>query len=349
MDDRRKTVAGFAHLFSFPFWLYVNLDSALKTGLSVFPKRIGLRFYPPFRSAPANFSGMPGISGTAIPFDDRVRPEQPLVVIQMAVAPLLSAEGGPGTISHWGPNWNNPPRLFPMDSLRIDVVGTTAREIGLDAIVRRLLERLRVKTCQWWIMRAGASHLGYERNNFPINKHGGSLALSANAEEHVRIPFGFESAINDHLWTTCVEEAVRGVETSVAELSLLDAFYFVAAEDTRNAIMHGCWALEQAVETEFTRLWRAQGRRKKLRGHDLTGLDATTHLSRDADRYFHRSFSREFPCGFRALRKMWRVRNDIAHGRWGQDTIGTATAVSNEDLEIMTRSARVALRWLRSL
>lgn len=55
-----KTVAGFAHLYSFPFWLHVNRASPLQTGLSVFPNRIGLRFYPPFRSAPANFSGLPG-------------------------------------------------------------------------------------------------------------------------------------------------------------------------------------------------------------------------------------------------------------------------------------------------
>lgn len=346
--ERAPTVAGFAHLFSFPFWLFVNLESPLRTGLSVFPNRVGLRFYPPFRSAPANFAGAPHILAKAIPFDDRL-PGQEVTVIQMAAIPMLSGEGGPSYTFHWSPNWNGSERkLFPMNSLRIDVIGTSADEIKLDAILRRLLQRLRVRTRQWWITRGNSGLKNHGRNYFAIDKHGGTLTPYANAAQRVRIPFGFESAINDPLWITCVEEAVGGLETPTAELSVLDAFYFVAEDDRRNAVMHGCWALEQAVESEFARLWYTKNKPGKFRRGFLRSRDASVHIDRCAERHFQRSFAREFPAKFQNIRHLWRARNVAAHGGTG-GAYERVLNMTTEELEDLIRSVNVAVRWLQSL
>jgi hypothetical protein len=234
-----------------------------------------------------------------------------------------------------------------MDSLRIDVIGTTADEIDLDAIVRRLLQRLRLVTRQWWITRINGGRRNYERNQFPIDKNGAALSRSAEARQHVRIPFGFESGINDAIWTSCVEEAVRGVETAIAEMSVLDAFYFVAEDDQRNAIMYGCWALEQVVEAEFARLWPRHGHRQTFRRGVLTGHDATTHIDVDARKYFGRSFADEFPKNFEKLSLLWRARNVVAHGGSGGAYRAIIT-MGTEELEKVIRAVKVAVRWLQN-
>ncbi|HSH38083.1 MAG TPA: hypothetical protein VK993_04790 [Chthoniobacterales bacterium] len=57
-----------------------------------------------------------------------------MIVLNVAVIPLLRGEGGPGSTFHWSHYWGERlPQFFPMDSLRIDVIGTTAREVHLDA------------------------------------------------------------------------------------------------------------------------------------------------------------------------------------------------------------------------
>lgn len=267
----------------------------------------------------------------------------------MAAIPLLAADAGPGMRAMWSLHWvKSDSVMFPMDSLRIDVIGATARAIRLEAVVQRLLERLRVRTQQWWITRLGAGYLKYERNQFPIGRDGATRSRAANAEEHMRIPFGFETGINDAVWTTSVEEAVRGLETSVAEISLLDAFYFVAAGDARSAVMYSAWALEQAVGTEFARIWRQAGKQRRFRRGYLNGNDATRHISVDADKHFGRSFNREFPRRFLKLRQIWRARDVAAHGGRG-GAYREVAEMKTEQLEELVRAVKVALRWLRSL
>ncbi|HSH38084.1 MAG TPA: hypothetical protein VK993_04795 [Chthoniobacterales bacterium] len=181
-----------------------------------------------------------------------------------------------------------------------------------------------------------------------MTKHGASLSRSAEATQLVRIPFGFESAINDLIWTSSVEEAVRGVETPTADMSLLDAFYFVAEDDARNAVMYACWAVEQAVEAEFTRAWQNQRKARRFRRGALSGHDLTAHIARDAKRLFSRSFQDEFPRNYENVSLLWQARNIVAHGG-SRGAYELIAGMKTEELERIVRSARVAVRWLRTL
>jgi hypothetical protein len=297
---------GDAYLFSFPFWLYVDRRDALGTCDASFGPNL-IRFYPPFRSAPANFSPIPGLVSSTIPFEPGAAPSRPLAIVNVAVLPLLEADGGPGSIIRGSPKWDKPPAIFPMDSIRIDVVGPMSAKFSTQPLLLRLLSHLRLRTRQWWILRSAAVLLSYDRARFDIAENGAAIGAEFSNRSYGRIPFGFETGISNPIWMNCVEAAVRELEVPLYEMSLLDAFYFVAANDIRTAVMHAAAALEQAISENFTRLWIRKGPKKFRRGF-LTGRTATVHISTDMDKYFARSFSREFPRAFEQLEKLWRVR-----------------------------------------
>jgi hypothetical protein len=239
-----------------------------------------------------------------------------------------------------------------MDSLRIDVLGRGGKSpfINLERILRRLLERLRVATRQWWILRSSDALLRYDRSGFDIDWNGAPIGSNPQGITHARIPFGFESGINNEIWMACIEAAVRGVETPMYEMSLLDAFYFVAASDLRSAVMQASSALEQAIESCCSLIWERNNLGKFRRGC-LTGRNVTVHLSRDLDRYLGRSFEHEFPHSFVLLRRLWRARGDVAHGRPLQSSAASHSPDLIEDLECeqMVRAVRTALKWLQTL
>jgi hypothetical protein len=112
---------GNAWLFTFPFSIFVDRESPLRIAETTWgDKRI--RFYPPFRSAPADFTQSPAVDPHAIPFAKSAPHIDPKFKLRKLVVYPLLQEGKTGTAVHVvaGSSWKNPPRSFPMDSLRCD-------------------------------------------------------------------------------------------------------------------------------------------------------------------------------------------------------------------------------------
>ena len=129
---------GTALLCTFPFWLYVDTTSPPVVQEVEIERRL-VRFYAPIRTGAANFMGMPHIHPGAVPFLPQtgipVTPESK--VIQLTTYPNLGvdAQGKAGMTVVWGDPWQEPPVLFPMDSLRLVIQRTVIGfEKPIDAV-----------------------------------------------------------------------------------------------------------------------------------------------------------------------------------------------------------------------
>lgn len=336
---------GCAYLFTFPFWVFVDRTVGFGTGTATTGQN-GLRFYPLFRSGPANFSPMPAIARGAVPFEPGAKPAQPLAIFHIAILPLLKADGGPGMRAEWSEKWIDPPNMFPMDSLRLDVIGPAHEKFSPGALVRRLLEHLRLRTRQWWILRSAEGLVGYERCRFGIAANGAPVGGNPENLSGVRIPFGFEVGLTNESWMASIEDAVREVPVPLYEMSLLDAFHATAIKDLRSAVIHAANALEQGVDVRCSSLWPGKFG-KKFREGFLTGKNATVHISNEMLRYFGRSFKEDCPGPFHELEKLWSARNSVAHGGSAEFRDGTQRRIVDASgAETMVRAVRTCLKWL---
>lgn len=152
-----------ACLFSFPFPVYVNTASPVST-TEERTERTTLRVYPLFRSAPANYIAAPSINASEIPRSEGMpvacTPAQHLR--SLASIQVLAGEPDCSALVTMAEEWEQELLYFPMDSLRVDVLGASAQyPVIASTLVKRLLDHLRVATCQWWIGRGLPAVQGY--------------------------------------------------------------------------------------------------------------------------------------------------------------------------------------------
>ena len=121
--EKEELNIGEAGLYTFPFWLYVDTRTPM-LGRELLKGGSLIRFYPPFRSASANFMPMPRIRPEAVPFLSEVKPNSLLPMLHVVTLPIFQPDGGPGTIALLSDQWGEKPKIFPMDSLRIDLFST---------------------------------------------------------------------------------------------------------------------------------------------------------------------------------------------------------------------------------
>lgn len=180
--------------------------------------------------------------------------------------------------------------------------------------VQKLLERTRIRTRQWWILRSIDPSLGYQRNEFAIRSDGSPLD-DGNAVAVGHIPFGFEVPADQAIWEACIMDTVANVATPPYRSLILDAYYRLAIDDMSGMIIHAAIAGEQATERTFARLWEARtGGKVFRRGRLMSGHDLPAHLSRDLRKFAGRSFADEAPDEFAEIERLWDARGRVAHG-----------------------------------
>ena len=347
--EKAEPQIGEAGLYTFPFWFYIDTRTPL---LSCDLEKGGalIRIYPPFRSALANFMPMPEIKPEAIPFLPEARPKNPLPLIHVVTLPTFQPDGGPGTIALWSDQWGKKLNIFPMDSMRIDLINSPQGDFGLQSILHKLLERLRVRSAQWWILRSVDAFLGYERSSFSIKRNGTPIDIGHGIVK-ARIPFGFEKPIDKNVWRESIFDIGNEIETPPYEMLFFDAYYYLATSDIRSMVISVATGCEQAIETTFARLWEARNRGQEFkRGRVMTGYDLPTHLSRDLNRFLGRSFEQEFPTEFAEIKKLWDVRGRVAHGGKAQFICnGNLLTLDDFQAEKMLEAVRKCIDWLQQL
>lgn len=169
------TASSKAYLFTLPFPVYVNTDSVF----DIQERRINrcsFRVYPFFRSGPANFVPAPAVNPLGIPLPDGRRginaPQDAFPLL--AGLPAMAMEKSASVVLFCGATFENRSlRYFPMDSLRIDILGGAGSPDDASKLVHGLLSWLKVETKQWWIGRErpmGGRH--YLRSVIPITRSG---------------------------------------------------------------------------------------------------------------------------------------------------------------------------------
>jgi hypothetical protein len=331
------------HVFTFPFWVHVDRKAPWRT-CDARLETAALRVYPLFRSAPANYYAAPSFNPTVLPYLAEVQERRPLKVVEVGWSPILVADGGPTVQTQFSPNWQDPPRMFPMDSLRVDQLGDAK---GLPArlqpreFTRRLLARLRHRTGQWWILREVAALSGFERATFDIDNDGRPLSNPYTMQE-VHTGFGFELPVDLDVWRLSVEETIRGVETPAFATSLLDAYFHLASSAINQCIISAAIGCEQATEATFERVWVARNPTTPFkRSRLMQGWDLPKHLTRDLERLCKRSLSAERPADNIDIEELWRARGAAAHG-------GEASVAKERAEEVLAAAQRL-VNWLQGI
>lgn len=351
---RKTTVsAGQTYLFTLPFWIYIDREVPPKVR-ELNRDGTTIRIYPPFRSAAANYFPLPAINPLCIPYTPTATRTTipPYHFAPTVIIPLLTDGKGFPVLAIQTHEWDKPPRTFPMDSLRIDVLDPAVDLSVANDVVTRLLEALRCHSGQWWIGHSVAVFPGFLRQYFPVASDG-SIQFQGESKRtaRVRTVDGSEAVIDHELWNRAVADVSAGSEPALSALLLLDARYHGYAGDFRRGILDAAIACEQAKEAAFERTWRAlhPGQLYK-RGRVLKGYDLDMHLDRDLKKLCGRSYREEFPRHWSSVGHLWSTRGNVAHGEGVfYRSAGTRVHVGEPEFQNIVRAADHCVRWLQRL
>jgi hypothetical protein len=339
-----------SYLFTYPYWIFIDTQDAPVDAEEIRIEEILVRIYPPFRSGAANFIPMPAVDAQAIPFPPGVN--QPHIAPGFLI-PTMVALPQPGLTDRlmtvWGLNWTEQPRLYPRDSVRIDVVGREDSNLAR-ALSLSLMEYLRWRSGQWWITRSVDGLVGYIRASFPISDNGAALELPAKYTSG-RTPRGTEAPITSGMWATAINNLRAQTVIPLHETLTLDAIYFEAVGDLRRSVLDGAAACEHAKDRAFERLWPGYGDGGTYkRGKVMKKYDVGKHISRDLDQFIHRSYAREHPDHFAVIENLWDARGNITHsGQVIYRRNGDVIQVDSEKVKEFILSAEHCISWLEAL
>ncbi len=322
-------------LFSYPFWIYVDTSSPLPI-IEIELEGHFLRIYPPFRSAPANFISMPFINLQNVPAVSKAEIQFDPNIKDLAAIPLLAqADGDTPLLITALTEWVDPPIKFPMDSLRVDIIGD--REDMAEVISAELMQQLRWKSCQWWIGRASDVSSGHIRNEFKVSREGKQLGVLEPIARG-RTVTKDEVAIDVPIWQSAIANIRDGVEVPLYDLLLLDARYFSAANDIRRSVLDSATACELAKNMTFERL-------------NLTknGTDLLKHLGDVLDGHINRSYERESAANYATIKDLWIARGNIAHGKIEYRYSGITVRIDTNRASEFVQAAEDCVRWLNKL
>lgn len=333
-----------ACLFSFPFPIYIDTESKF----SPTEQRIRaetVRIYPFFRSGPANFSSAPPIDLAQVPQPSSkylTETSPPRYLPSLTVIPALKGEPVGSAILTLTPSWEKRPRFFPMDSIRVDILGSHPKSPGLVSdVVNRLLRCIRVKTRQWWIgtgYPTGAEY--YLRQIIPISR-GGTFRGSPEGNGSFTTPRGDELPLDNSIWNSSLTGVRDNRMIADYEDLLLDARYHAAKNEMRRAVIDLAVACEQACESTFIRMINQRRMPPFRRGKYYSGNDLTKHLNQDLEKLSGFSLDKYIPKVSEHISELWSLRGDFAHGK--------KQNVSNDKVADLIQSAEGCVRWLEGL
>lgn len=333
-----------ACLFSFPFPVYVDTESRILLNEQKIDGET-VRIYPFFRSGPANFSSSPPIDLAQVPQpigNCLTNTSVPRYLPWQTTIPSLSGEPTGSAILTMAPTWEKKPRFFPMDSIRIDILGSHPKPPGFaNDVVIRLLRHIRVKTRQWWIgieYPTGTEY--YLRQIVPISRRG-AFTGTPEGNGAFTTPRGDERPLDRAIW----HEAITDVRTNrmIADYEdlLLDARYHAAKNEMRRSIIDLAVACEQACESTFMRIIEHKNLPSFRRGKYYSGNDLTKHLNQDLQKLSGFSLNEGMPETNEHISELWSLRGDLAHGRH-QD-------LPKQKISTLIQAAEDCIRWLERL
>ncbi|MFO1052210.1 MAG: hypothetical protein U1F36_08355 [Planctomycetota bacterium] len=343
---------GVAAVLTLPFWVFVDVDSAPQVWEGDVDS-VHVRIYPPFRSGEANFLNMPHVRMEAVPFikaaGSRIRR---LNVQRLAVYPGIGLDehGHARLIAEWGESWQKPPRYFPMDSLRMDVLMSGGDPMGsYERLAEQLLIRIRLATGQWWINRSSAASCGLLRCTFDIDSVG-----RPNGEVHSaarsRTVTGAEQALTQELWLDALDALATNRPVEPWRTLLLDAQFDLSAGDAGHAVLHAALACEIVKEATFERVWSRTKTTRYKRGKVIPDYELPQHIDENLLKLTGRSYKAESPINHEGVTDLWSARGEVAHGK--SPTIvrdGRRVPLAETRLRELLRAAEHCCGWLTAI
>lgn len=332
-----------ACFFTLPFPVYVDTHSAF----DIQERRIGrrnFRIYPFFRSGPANFVPAPAIDPAKIPLSDGNRginiPKE--VFPLLAGLPAMRQEKSASVILSCGSDFENKSlQYFPMDSLRIDVLGGSGSPDDASKLVHALLDWIKVETKQWWIGRElpmGGRH--YLRSVIPISRKG-RFTSGPEGMGGFTTMRGDEIPLDSTVWYRVLKRLEQGCEPEDYQFLLLDAKYHSAINEPRRAVIDAAVACEQAKERTFVSIVENQWGLTFKHGKYCTKYDLTKHINQDMKKLIGCAFSEADPEANAGIDLLWKCRGDLAHGK--------KRDIQKSELSRMIHSAEKCIEWLEHL
>jgi len=265
----------------------------------------------------------------------------------------LSATGTASARLVWDPEWTESPRIFPMDSLRIDVFGADqdkAEDIGSE-VVSRFVQLLRCRSRQWWIEQV--VDVGNLRGRLSVLENG----LPTGGQQPIirgrgGAVCGDEKAVDDAMWQLTINEVERGAIAPLYDLLVLDARYFAITSNIRRSVLDAAVACEQARDVHFERLWNTKTSSSYKRGRVINGNNLPDHLSRDLFKLTNdtHSYEKEYPAEFATIKNLWDSRGNVAHGKPAQYIEARKSHVIDGSKAVeFSKTAEHCARWLESL
>ncbi len=345
--------AGTAYLCTFPFWLFVDGRSPLRT-TDIPVDNTLLRFYPPFRSGVANHIPMPWVSVHEIPFLAGRKPSgfDQMQLFQVAALPRWpgTTEEGASLRINWGPEWQTTPDPFPMDSVRFDHINRGQQSAENPRLhLRRLLDSLRCQSRQWWIGQSTHPMLGFVRNTFPIDQFGAPKNEPAG-DISGRTMKGDEKGIDEAIWDDAIDDVRNQRDRPLYESLYLDGRYFAAQSAYRRAIIDYATACENAIEVHCERIWRQRWPTAAYkRSYLFPSYDLIRNL-RNVEERLRISFQDAHDGHSQWLERLWLARGRVAHGKkTAYPSGGALHMVTDEDMKEFESVADVFIEWLKQI
>ncbi len=152
---------------------------------------------------------------------------------------------------------------LPRDSIRLDVCSPIHNDRSGEIddasaqFKKQFMELLRWRSKQWWITRSSYGLSNIEHFSFRVNSSGDVRPEISpfSGEARMRIPSGKEKLIDADIWNIAINDLKAGTQVPVYELLLLEAHYFHATGDLRQAVLDADNACEQLKEIVFEKLW----------------------------------------------------------------------------------------------
>lgn len=347
---------GKAYLFTFPFWIYTDQKQKLELKLEeITYKGLKIRIYPPFRSAEANYTGMPYINPYNIPYPTniKIRLNRNAEIFNLSVVPLLVNKEitKPAALPIFTKEWQSEiPEPFPMDSLRIDSLNLEEKsEHTIEKAINHFLSLIRTKTNQWWITHSTHVLMGYLRNEISIDEGGMPLDIP-KGRCSIRAVSGFETGLNINIWNSCIIDLKNNVEVSYYKELFLDGIYYAAINAIRRSVLDLSSACEVAKELAIMKLWNKCNPDKNYkRTRVIKGYNLFDHLDTTL-KGLSCSYKEEHPENYQKIKNMWVTRQNVAHyGKAEYTEDGAKTPVDDNILRSFILASKHCIEWLETI
>lgn len=213
---------GKAHLFSYPFWMYVSPEFPQDKAIEFRMNDVIMRIYSPFRSGEANSLPIPSIKIKNIPYAKWLQPNgKPFERESVVLVPAMQVKVDGGRDLHLidhPDSYNLLPLVKPMDSLRLDIFGKIENGQNHE-INNRLIELIRYRSKQWWIGQTLKGIVGFNTGiGFKIDKEGKPVGPPEHMLDVSGEFIGDEKPIDFSIWSEVVNDLISDSQPPISEI-----------------------------------------------------------------------------------------------------------------------------------